>query len=143
MRLAKYNVTTTLPEEHIVFHGLPTPVQASILVSYVIFNYATWGHLRHGVVLIPLVIMTSLLMVSPIPYDAFPRLSFRGPRSNRIKLLLLIVGLILVLYKPSLMFFPVVTVYVVGGGFKGLIQMKFRPQDLEELEEIEDESWAG
>jgi CDP-diacylglycerol--serine O-phosphatidyltransferase len=143
VRLAKYNITTTLPDEHIVFHGLPTPVQASILVSYVIFNYAAWGHLKYGFVLTPLVIMSSLLMVSPIPYDAFPRLSFRGPRSNKIKLSLLLVGLILVLYKPSLMFFLVVTVYVVGGGFKGLYQMKFRPQDLEELKEIEDESWAG
>ena len=63
VRLAKYNITTTLPEEHIVFYGLPTPVEASILVSYVIFNFAIWGHLKYGVVLTPLVIMTSLLMV--------------------------------------------------------------------------------
>ncbi len=143
VRLAKYNITTTLPEEHIVFYGLPTPVEASILVSYVIFNYAIWGHLKYGVILTPLVIMTSLLMVSPIPYDAFPRLSIHGTRSNRFKLLILIVGLILVIYKPALTFFPLVTFYVVVGGIKGLIQMKSLPEDLEELEEMEDERWAG
>jgi CDP-diacylglycerol--serine O-phosphatidyltransferase len=146
VRLAKYNVTTTLPEEHMEFIGLPTPVQAAVIVSFLIFNFSIWGQLKYGVYLTPIVIMTSLLMISPIPYDAFPRLSFRGTKSNRIRLLLLILGLVLVLFKPSLMFFPVVTTYVIAGGIKGLIVMRSHLRDLAELpepEEIEDEGWVG
>ena len=146
VRLAKYNVTTQLPEEHMEFIGLPTPVQASALVSFLIFNYSIWGHLKHGIYLTPLVILTSFLMVSPIPYDAFPRISFRGARSNRVKLIFLIVGLVLVLYNPSLMFFPVVSAYVAAGGTKGVIHMRLQIRDVQELpkiEEVEEEGWVG
>ena len=121
-------------------------MQASAVVAYLIFNYSIWGHLEHGIYLVPVVILTSLLMVSHIPYDAFPRLSFRGSSSNRIKLILLLLGLVLILFRPSLMFFPVVMVYIIAGGIKGLILMKVRAQGLEELgelDEVEDEGWVG
>jgi CDP-diacylglycerol--serine O-phosphatidyltransferase len=144
VRLAKYNVTTMLPEEHMEFIGLPTPVQASALVSFLIFNYAVWGQLKEGIFLTPMVILMSYLMISPIPYDAFPRLSFRGSHSNRIRLLVLILGLILVLIKPPIMFFPVVAAYVVIGGVKGLIAMRVREmEELPELEEIKDDGWIA
>jgi len=144
LRLAKYNVTTQLPDEHMEFVGLPTPIQACTLVSFLIFNYAVWGMLKQGIFFTPLVILTSLLMISPIPYDSFPRLSFRGTRSNRIRLLFLIFGLLLVLYQPSVMFFPVVFAYVVAGGVKGLIQLRIRvAEELPEIEEVEDERWVA
>ena len=144
VRLAKYNVTTVLPDEHVEFIGLPTPVQSSAMVSFLIFNYAIWGTLKLGVFIVPLVILLSYLMISPIPYDAFPRLSFRGSRSNRMRLIILIMGLILVLFKPPVMFFPVVAAYVVIGGVKGLIVMRAREaQELPELEEIKDDGWIA
>jgi CDP-diacylglycerol--serine O-phosphatidyltransferase len=144
VRLAKYNVTIMLPDEHMEFIGLPTPVQASALVSFLILNYAIWGNLKQGVFFTPLVILLSFLMISPIPYDAFPRLSFRGSRSNRIRLLVLILGLVLVLIKPPIMFFPVVLAYIVVGGVKGLIAMRAREtEELPELEEIKDDGWIA
>jgi CDP-diacylglycerol--serine O-phosphatidyltransferase len=144
VRLAKYNVSVILPEEHLEFTGLPTPIQASVVVSYIIFNVSIWGHLRYGLYLTPLVILTSLLMVSTVPYDAFPRLSFRGSWRNRVNLILLLLGLVLVLYKPPLMVFPVVMCYVVVGGIKGLIVMRARElETLQEVKEVEEEHWAG
>jgi len=144
VRLAKYNVTTQLPDEHMEFVGLPTPIQACTLVSFLFFNYAVWGMLKQGAFFTPLVILTSLLMISPIPYDSFPRLSFRGSRGNRVRLLFLIFGLLLVLYNPSVMFFPVVAAYVVAGAVKGLIQMRIREaEELPEIEEVEDERWVA
>jgi CDP-diacylglycerol--serine O-phosphatidyltransferase len=147
VRLARFNVSSMLPsDEHPVFVGLPTPIQACTLVSFIIFNYRIWGQLRFGVFLTPLVILTSLLMISHIPFDTLPRLSFRGTRYNVLKLVLLIVGLAAILVKPSLMFFPVIAAFVVLETAKGLIRWIFRPQDEEELvegDEVEDESWVG
>ena len=146
VRLARYNVTYSLPEDHIEFSGLPTPVQAITLVSFVIMNFSAWGHLRFGLYLTPLVILTSLLMISHIPFDAFPRLSFRGTKNNRIRLILLIVGLMLILYEPSIMFFPVVISFIIAGGIKGLIQLRIRANILDEIpdvEEVKDEGLVG
>ena len=147
VRLARFNISSTLPvDEHPVFIGLPTPIQACTLASFIIFNYRLGPNLKYGVFLTPLVILTSLLMVSHVPFDTFPRLSFRSNRTNLVKLVLLIAGLVAILVKPSLMFFPVITAFVVLGTIKGLIQLIFRAPEVDELvegDEVEDEGWVG
>jgi CDP-diacylglycerol--serine O-phosphatidyltransferase len=147
VRLARFNVSSTLPtDEHPVFIGLPTPIQACTLVSFIIFNYRLGPDLKYGVFLIPLVIITSLLMVSHVPFDTFPRFSFHSNRTNLVKLILLLTGLVAVLIKPALMFFPVITAFVLLEAVKGIITLIFRTPEVEELvdgDEVEDEGWVG
>lgn len=109
-RLARYNLLATL-EEKKKFLGLPVPVAAMLLVSYVIFSFDLWGSIEYGEFLISLMAGVSLLMVSTVEYETFPD-NLRSSES-RIKFLLLFVFLIALIIKPRLVMFPAILIYVL------------------------------
>ena len=111
-RLARFNIMAETDEKK-DFDGLPIPMSATALVSYIIFSYEVWGQLEYSEYLVSMVILFSALMVSQIEYDAFPdRLN---TRKNRFRLLFILIAAVAALIKPRLLIFPILTIYIIIG----------------------------
>jgi len=111
-RLARFNLFADT-EEKKDFVGLPVPVAALTMVSFIIFSYFLWDGLKYGELLVSMIILFAFLMVSQVQYDSFPE-RFDNVQ-NRIKLIILIIAGLIVVFKPRLLLFPVFTLYILFG----------------------------
>lgn len=111
-RLARFNLMVDT-EEKKDFLGLPVPVAAVTLVSFIIFCYNLWGGLEYGELLVSMIILFAFLMVSQVQYDTFP--GRFDTRQNRIKLAVLLVAAVVVIFNPRLLLFPVLASYILFG----------------------------
>ncbi len=111
-RLARFNVLAD-SEEKKEFLGLPVPVAAFALVTYIIFSYKVWGQLEHAELLVSMIVALAILMVSQIEYEVFPD-RFES-RQGRIKLVILLAIIPAVIFKPRLLLFPIVSLYILYG----------------------------
>ncbi len=111
-RLARYNIMAD-SEEKKDFVGMPVPLAAFGLVSYVIFSYNVWGGLEYDEILITMIVVFSFVMVSQIQYDTMPE-NFSSPW-DRTKALALVVGAICMVIRPRLLLFPLVSTYILFG----------------------------
>ncbi len=120
-RLARFNIHADI-ETKSDFIGLPIPVAACALASFVIFSQHIWGEIRLDRMLAVMVILTSALMVSPIRYETVPLFDFTA-KKYKIKILLLIVAVILVAFKTRLMMFPLIALYVLSGIYRLIVTL--------------------
>jgi len=111
-RLARFNLLAET-EEKKDFLGLPVPAAAVTLVSFIIFCYNLWDGLKFGELLVSMIILFAFLMVSQIQYDTFPERF--DSRWNRVKLVVLLVGAVMVIFRPRLLLFPVLATYILSG----------------------------
>jgi CDP-diacylglycerol--serine O-phosphatidyltransferase len=111
-RLARYNVMIDEDEKK-DFSGLPTPVPALALVSFVIFNFHLFEGLRYGDFLLSMMILFAALMVSQIEYEAVPD-NFNSP-AKRLRLIIIVVAAAATLFKPHLLLFPFIAMYIIIG----------------------------
>ncbi len=111
-RLARFNLFADTDEKK-GFVGLAVPAAAIALVTYLIFSYFLWGQLEYGELLVSMIILLSILMISQVPYDSFPD-KFDTPQ-NRVKLIVMVVAGILILFKPRLLLFPLISLYILFG----------------------------
>jgi CDP-diacylglycerol--serine O-phosphatidyltransferase len=136
LRLARFNLATAEGEHRDEFSGLPIPIAAVTIASFVLFNYRIWGRMELSLLMIPLVLTVSLLMVSRIRYQTMPRFSFRDTKQNLTKLLLLLVVVLCLVVFKSLALFPIAIIYI----FTGIVR-RFREEgtgDDQEEEAIND-----
>jgi CDP-diacylglycerol--serine O-phosphatidyltransferase len=115
-RLARYNISSE-NESKTVFVGLPIPMAAAALASFVIFSQNVWGEIRLDRELSIMVILFSALMVSTIQYETIPVTGFSA-KKYKIKVLVLIAAGILIALKAGLVLFPLVALYVLSGLYK-------------------------
>ncbi len=111
-RLARYNLMAE-SEEKKDFVGLPVPTAAFGLVSYVIFSYNLWDAIKYHELLISMIIVFAFLMISQIQYDAIPE-QF-GTVQDRIKLAVLSMAALGLVFRPRLLLFPLVALYILFG----------------------------
>ena len=111
-RLARYNVVSD-PHTKGHFVGLPIPVAAITICSYVIMSMSYYKEIRHPEFVVSMVIACSALMVSNVIYDSIPERFDR--RENRWRMAIIFVFLVAVLIKPRLMIFPFLGAYVLFG----------------------------
>lgn len=111
-RLARYNIMAD-SEEKKDFMGMPVPIAAFGLVSYIIFSYNLWGELCYDEVLVTMIAVFSFIMVSQIQYDTMPE-TFSG-RWDRTKAAALVVAAIALAIRPRLLLFPIVAAYILFG----------------------------
>jgi hypothetical protein len=76
-------------------------------------------------------------MVSQVPYEAWPRFTFRDTGKNLVKLIVLFTGILLLTLNPSVLFFPLMLIYVFEGVAISLLG--FKPQVDELKEALEEE----
>lgn len=111
IRLAKYNIASVDgPKPYFV--GLPTPMGALTIVSFMLFNldlYDNMGDPRSALVLVALV---SILEISPVRITKFPYLSIKKGRSNNLRLFGLVLVLVGLLFFQGLILFPIVSIYI-------------------------------
>ena len=139
VRLARFNRSATIEEKKNYF-GLPIPMQAASVATFIVFNYAIWGSFHLEILLIPMIISLALLMVSVIPYDTMPRFTFRDTRKNLWKVIAIIIGIILVAFKPAVIIFPLIMLYIFKGMTMWVLGIEVREEELEEA--IEDEKFV-
>ena len=114
LRLARFNVYTAKTGKKPDFIGLPAPMAAVCISSLIIFYYATQWHilLRFLIVLVPLV---SLLMISTMRYEGYPRFSLKERGANRLKLILFFITVTTFAIIPQYFLFPFMMVYLLYG----------------------------
>ena len=75
IRLARFNIMQE-DDPKSFFTGLPTPINAIIIVSYMLFNHQVFGEMGDPRIALPMIVMLGFMMVSPVRFAKFPLLSF-------------------------------------------------------------------
>lgn len=114
LRLARFNVQKNTGEPN-YFKGLPIPAAASFIACLILFTTDLGGEPGpRPVLFIVLVYVLSFLMVSSIPYFSFKEIELRR-RKPFSALVAVILMLIVVAYKPKVMLFLILLVYISSG----------------------------
>jgi len=113
-RLARFNVLVLNNGRENNYVGLPAPMAAVTIASFVIlFMKTNWTFLlRLLIIVVPIV---SLLMASTIKFDGFPRFTFKERGANRIKLLFFIVSIVLLFIIPEYILPLFMVIYLISG----------------------------
>jgi CDP-diacylglycerol--serine O-phosphatidyltransferase len=136
-RLARFNVEQA-GRPKIYFHGLPSPAAGGVLASYYwfsqtpLYNQTIIGDLPWHNMLRFLMVGLAYLMVSDVPYPAWPTFSLRTWRGATGLMVFLALALGLV-FLPREFFFPVGMLYVAWGivtaVLRGLLERQPRYAD--------------
>jgi len=120
-RLARFNLLAD-SEEKKDFLGLPVPVAAITLVTFIIFCYHFWGAVRYDEVLILMIILCAFLMVSQVQYDMLP--DHFHSLGDRLKLAFVIVVFLAIIislvvndrvFNYRVLLFPISGLYILFG----------------------------
>jgi CDP-diacylglycerol--serine O-phosphatidyltransferase len=115
IRLARFNIQLKgLDKDY--FSGMPIPIAALTLSSFVIFSeyfYRDPGKFPKTMII--LVFLVSILMVSTIRYETMPNLNFKGSVKDKIKVICVIIGTILIIIFPQIVVFPFMIFYILTG----------------------------
>jgi len=119
-RLARFNLLADT-EEKKDFIGLPVPMAALVVVSFIIFSYYLWDGLEYGELLISMIILLSFLMVSQVQYDTLPERF--NTATDRIKLAILLAAGVAIIFNPRLLLFPIISLYILYGMIRELYRL--------------------
>jgi CDP-diacylglycerol--serine O-phosphatidyltransferase len=131
LRLAKYNVGQ-LDKPLPYFEGLPSPMSAMVVVSLVLY-YSEFGHGGEAKIVLPVIMATSILMVSPIRYPKPPHLSLQKGWGNTLYIIGIIGLVISGLIFGSWVLLPGALLYVLSGLIRWLTRVDYAA-DLQSLE---------
>lgn len=114
LRLARFNVQHDDVEVDF-FQGLPIPIAAYVIATYVIFYHHIFIFPPEGsYALAGMTILLALLMVSTIRYRSMKAIDLKN-RNSFFVLVLLVFGIFIVAIKPEVMMFVLTLAYVASG----------------------------
>jgi len=114
LRLARFNVQKNQVEAKF-FKGLPIPAAACFIASLLLFTTALgWGTESRHIIIILLVYVLSFLMVSSIRYPSFKEFELKKQKPFNV-LVAIILVLMVVAYKPRIMLFFIMAIYILSG----------------------------
>ena len=119
LRLARFNTQVGASEKR-YFQGLSSPASAGVIASMIWLKFWNFEYLDFGVVSlsyyigVSITILCGLLMVSNVRYFSFKEFDSIEKASFRF-LLLTVLGLILLLYKPNVVLFSGFFIYMLSG----------------------------
>ena len=119
LRLARFNTQVGTADKR-YFQGLPSPAAAGVIASMIWLKFWNFESLDIGVVSfsyyigIAITIICGLLMVSNVRYFSFKEFDSKNKTSFRF-LLLSVLSLILLLYKPNIILFTGFFIYMLSG----------------------------
>jgi len=115
IRLARFNSQLEgFDKTH--FSGLPIPIAALAITSAILFSLHYFDDpIKYPKVLLVLIFFVSVLMVSTVRYEIMPNLSLKGSIANKVKLALIIIGILIIIYTPHKLIFPVIMLYIIAG----------------------------
>ena len=140
LRLARFNVQLTGFDKD-YFLGLPIPAAALTAISYLVFHHLSDDpfppdSLRPALITI-VTVGVSLLMVSTIRYDTFPKPSPRAIREAPLKFLVVIVAIVAIIVTKGKAIFPAMLLYLLYGIGRALLHI-FRARREGEEETMEE-----
>ena len=126
-RLARFNLQADL-EKKKSFIGLPVPVAAVAISSYMIFSLHIWNEIRFQELAVTMIVGFAVLMVSTIEYESNPQFSIRN-KAGIFRLLFLLASMVAIIYKPRYALFPVSMLYILSGIVReGVLLVKQAPK---------------
>jgi CDP-diacylglycerol--serine O-phosphatidyltransferase len=102
LRLARFNIQTTVAPDKRYFVGMPSPAAAAVPAATVFawpYQIVDW---RAAMLVIPVVVVPALLMVSTVRFRSFKDLNL-GWRRSHMPLLLIVLVIIAVAAEPRIM----------------------------------------
>jgi CDP-diacylglycerol--serine O-phosphatidyltransferase len=123
LRLARFNVQHDDVEID-YFQGLPIPIAAYVLATFVIFYHHMFIFPPEANVFVAgLTMLLALLMVSTIRYRSFKVIDIHR-RNSFFALVGVVIALVLVALRPEVMMFVIVVGYVSSGVVEELITLR-------------------
>mgnify|MGYP000492316764 FL=1 len=120
IRLARFNIIQE-DDPKSFFTGLPTPVNAIIIVSYMLFNHQMFGDMGDPRIALPMIVALGFMMVSPVRFSKFPLLSFKKGKSNTLQLIGVVVVINSAILWKGIVLFPLMSFYIVWSTVKWMI----------------------
>ena len=121
LRLARFNTQVGTADKR-YFQGLPSPAAAGGIASLIWLKFWNFEYLDFGVISlsyyigVSITILCGLLMVSNVRYFSFKEFDSTDKASFRF-LLLTVLSLILLLYKPNIVLFTAFFIYMLSGPY--------------------------
>lgn len=126
IRLARFNVELVGYEKD-KFYGIPTPVAAITICSYIlIFHNKIFSSELSEVVIITLTIGLSLLMVSRFKYPVIPKITLVSLKKNYLVFSLLLAAVIVTIFTRGKAAFFLCLAYILSGIFVSIFNLFFR-----------------
>jgi len=123
IRLARFN-TQLKGFNKDFFKGLPIPVAALTITSFIIFSLHYFENpIQYPKILLVIIFVVSILMVSTVRYETLPDLNLKSSRFNKIKIIILFLGALLIIYAPQTLFFPLLVLYIITGFIKWIYSL--------------------
>jgi CDP-diacylglycerol--serine O-phosphatidyltransferase len=134
LRLARFNVQKSSSESS-YFKGLPIPAAASFIASFILFTTALGGLPQNKhILIIVLMYLLSFLMVSSISYLGFKELELKRQKPFNV-LVSIILICIVIAYKPKIMLFFIMSIYILSGPVVSMYRVKRRRHTAKALSE--------
>lgn len=93
-RLVRFNLKLKDPNIKEDFQGLPIPAGAAVIASYIIFTHTFYGQFSGDILFLIMIVLTSILMVSFVPYVAVNK-SPHNHRSRNLAILAVVTAIAL------------------------------------------------
>ena len=118
-RLARFNIQTTGFEKK-SFKGLPIPISAITVSGFVLafFDQSSGFNKPYSFYIIPLIILLSLLMVSRIKYDSFPKFTSKGLKEKPFHIIFIAASLIILYITSAQALFFIFAIIILFGIFR-------------------------
>ena len=88
IRLAKFNTEALNNNFESYFKGLPTPINALAIISIILFVEQNSIY-SNPKLLLPIIVVTSFMMITRVKYEKFPILNFKSGFQNSVKVIIL------------------------------------------------------
>jgi CDP-diacylglycerol--serine O-phosphatidyltransferase len=128
IRLARFNVQLVGFDKD-YFNGLPIPMQAITICSFILQYYSTGngliGWTGNGLTIF--VIILSLLMISRVKYDTLPKFSRRQLKAHPWKVVGLLVGILIIVFSKGTLLFLMLALYIVFGLVRAAVHRLKKP----------------
>jgi len=147
MRLARFNVEQA-GKSKLFFQGLPSPAAGGTLATYYWFSQTSLyqetviGDLPWQSILRFLMVTLAFLMISNVPYPAWPRFSLRN-WYGAFGVLVFIAVIFGIIFLPKEFFFPLGVAYVLTGIFVAIVRGLFDMPSPFQSSDDEDEDELG
>ena len=120
IRLARFNIMQE-DDPKSFFTGLPTPINAIIIVSYMLFNHQVFGEMGDPRIALTMIVTLGFMMVSPVRFAKFPLLSFKKGKSNTLQLIGVVLLITSAILWQGIVLFPLMSFYVLWSTVKWMI----------------------
>lgn len=128
IRLARFNVELVGYEKD-KFFGLPTPLAAITIVSYIVlYHNKVFAPGMSGVIIIILSVFIPLLMVSKFQYPVLPKINIRSVKRNKAVFSILLIFIVLSIVTKGYAVLPICIFYILSGIFFDLYKIVFKPR---------------